>query len=659
MRNPFSFKNSFEKHKYSAADGDADLGFEEAILDPASRGTLERGGEQRPHTRLLFFLVAAMVVFLGGRFFYLSVGKHEFYRAIAEGNRLRIEYLPAPRGAIYDFSGKTIAGNKPSFELVVTPLDLPKDEAERALITARAADILKMQGPELEALIASSASPEFHSILVRQNLGRQDALIFHERSAEFPGFRVVNSPIRDYKLPFAYSHAVGYVGKINPEEYEEKSQQGYLYNDSLGKTGLEQVYEQYLRGTFGERQVEVDARGIIKKIFGEKSPLPGENLYLNIDAGLQEKLYTSLKTRLEAIGRKRAAAVVMNPTSGRVMGFVSLPGYDNNLFAEGISQGDYQKFLNDPNEPLFNRAIGGTYPPGSTIKPVMATAALQEGIVTANTTIRDEGEIVVKNPFGGPDYHFIGYRRKALGVLNVKGAIALSSDVFFYIVGGGYESVKITGLGINKIAEYFRKFKLHEKLGIDLPGEKEGLVPDPEWKKQRFADDELASRWYLGDTYHVSIGQGDVLVNPLHVLSWVSSIANSGKIYKPFLVDRVENNDSKVLKKFEPEVIGELGIDQKYLEIVRQGMRQAVTEGTARTLASLPITSAAKTGTAQFDARNPNRSHAWFVAYAPYEKPEIAIVVLIEDGGEGGVNSAPVVKDVLQWWAANRYLKQQ
>ena len=239
----------------------------------------------------------------------------------------------------------------------------------------------------------------------------------------------------------------------------------------------------------------------------------------------------------------------------------------------------------------------------------------------------------------------------------MRKAIALSSDVFFYIVGGGHDLEKIQGLGIAKLAEFYRKFGLGKKLGIDLPGEQDGLVPDPEWKKQYFGDDPIASKWYLGDTYHVSIGQGDLLASPLQVLSWISAVANGGKIYKPYIVDRIEDNDKYVIKKFEPEIIGDVGIGRETLGVVKEGMRQAVLEGTAKSLGALPITSAAKTGTAQFDAKNPNRSHAWFTAFAPYENPQIAIVVLIEDGGEGGVNSMPVVRDTLNWWALNRYLK--
>ncbi|OGE84336.1 MAG: hypothetical protein A2846_03835 [Candidatus Doudnabacteria bacterium RIFCSPHIGHO2_01_FULL_49_9] len=383
--------------------------------------------------------------------------------------------------------------------------------------------------------------------------------------------------------------------------------------------------------------------------------MPGNDLVLNIDAALQDELYNNLTTRLLELGRRRASALAMDPRSGRILAYLSLPGYDNNKFAEGISSNDFQKLMSDRDQPLFNRAIAGIYPPGSTVKPMVAIAALEERVILPDTLIRDEGAIVIKNIYGGQDSVFIGYGRRALGILNVRKAIAVSSDIFFYIVGGGFGPAKIDGLGIERLAKYFRMFKINEKLGIDLGGEQAGLVPDPEWKQEYFAGDEFSAKWYLGDTYHVAIGQGDLLASPLHVLSWTATIANGGKIFRPFIVDRVEH-DGMIIKQNEPKVIGEIAASRENIQIAQGGMREAVLSGTATSLQRLPITSAAKTGTAQFDSRDRNRSHAWFTAYAPFENPEIAITVMIEDGGEGGISSMPVVRDTLDWWAKNRFL---
>jgi len=656
VRNPFKIKNGIEEDLEIDTGYDT-LAFEESLFgDDSLEERLERGeAASKLRLRFLWWLMVLVFVSVGARLYYLGITEHGYYREISEGNRLRVEYLPAPRGAVYDRYSEVLAANRPSFEAVATPLDLPKDEQERENVIARVAGIIGLSPDEVGNILVQDLSASFQSVLVKQNISRDQALIFNEQARELPGFRVVNTPIRDYKSPFALAHMLGFVGKISLEEYGQYSARGYLFNDSLGKTGLEQVYEDYLRGTFGQRQVEVDARGIIKKVFGEKPSLPGANLRLNIDYDLQQKIYDSLTERLRALGRKRAAAIAMDPRNGEILAYVSLPSYDNNSFAEGITPKDYEKLVSDSNQPLFNRTIGGTYPPGSTVKPMVALAALSEGTITDKTIIQDDGYIVIKNIYGGPDSFFYGYGRRALGLMDVRRAIALSSDIFFYVLGGGYETAKIEGLGIEKLAEYYRQFKINERLGIDLPGEKEGLVPTPAWKKERFGDDPNLSRWYLGDTYHVAIGQGDLLASPLHVLSWTSTIGNGGTIYAPQIVDRIEDNDGGVIKQFEPKVLSRLGIDPKYIQIVREGMRRAVTEGTARSLNSLSITSGAKTGTAQFDAKNSNRSHAWFAAFAPYENPEIAIVVLIEDGGEGGVNAAPVVRETLDWWSKNRY----
>ncbi|MDP3994045.1 MAG: penicillin-binding protein 2 [Candidatus Doudnabacteria bacterium] len=657
MRNPFKIKNGIEGEGFEIDTPYDSLAFEESLFgaDSSSQERLERGeGIAKLRLSFLWWLAILAFISIGARLYYLGITEHSYYREISEGNRLRVEYLPAPRGAVYDRYGEVLAGNRPSFELVATPLDLPKDQLEQENVIARVAAIIGAPADEVKKILTQDQSVSFQSVLIKQNISREQALIFNEQARELPGFRVVNTPIRDYKSPLALSHVLGFVGKISAEEYEQYSPQGYLFNDSLGKTGLEQVYEDYLRGVFGQRQVEVDARGIIKKVFGEKSSLPGLNLHLNIDYGLQQTIYDSLQGRLRALGRKRAAAIAMDPRNGQILAYVSLPAYDNNLFAEGISPTDYGRLVSDLNQPLFNRAISGTYPPGSTVKPMVAAAALSEGIITDKTVIQDDGYIVIKNIYGGPDSFFYGYGRRALGLMDVRRAIALSSDIFFYIMGGGYEPEKIEGLGIERLAEYYRKFKIHEKLGIDLPGEKEGLVPTPAWKKERFGDDPNLSRWYLGDTYHAAIGQGDLLASPLHVLSWTATIGNGGTTYEPQIVNRIEDNNGGIVARLEPKALSTLDIDPKYIQIAREGMRQAVTEGTARSLNSLSITSGAKTGTAQFDAKNPLRSHAWFAAFAPYENPEIAVVVLIEDGGEGGINSVPVVKDALDWWSKNR-----
>lgn len=656
MRDPFSVKGQLSDEAESLEDGSG-LDFEEGFTDLTGPARLDRIVQIHVSLKLLWFLLFISFVLLFGRLYFLTVVKYAYFSNVSQGNHLRIEYLPAPRGAIYDSAGEVISGNKPGFELVASPIDLPKDKAELDNLVKRVSQTLGIPDAEIQTVLDTSNRQTPESVLIKQNLSRDQALVFNEREVEFPGFRVVSTPIRDYKSPFAYAHLVGYTGKITTEEYQQKATQGYRLNDSLGKTGLEQSYEEYLRGKFGQRQVEVDARGTIKKTYGEKPATPGNNLYLNVDAGLQEKLYEALVAQLRAVGKKRAAGIAMDPRNGKILALVSFPGFDINQFAEGISPNDYRKLIEDKNLPLFNRALSGTYPPGSTVKPMVATAALAEHVITESTIIDDRGYIVVPNIYGGPDYFFYGYRHTGLGKVDVRRALAVSSDIFFYTVGGGDSGIRFFGLGIEKLAEYYRRFKIDQVLGIDLPEEQAGLVPTPEWRQQRFADDPVASRWYLGNTYHVSIGQGDLLATPLSVLSWISTIANGGQIFQPYLVNRITDGEGKTIRELAPRVIGELGVDKNILEVVRDGLRQTVESGTARLLNTLPISVSGKTGTAQFDAKNLARAHAWFVAYAPSTNPEIAIVVLIEDGGEGSSVSVPVVRDVLDWWAKNRYNK--
>jgi penicillin-binding protein 2 len=657
MRNPFHLKNGIDSEDWLVQEKHESISFEESLADVNSRGVLEREQDSKSRFGLIIFLVVAIFGLVIGRLYYLTVTKHDYYLEIARGNRLRIEYFSAPRGAIYDSHDLIIAANKPSFELVASPLDLPQDPGQLRSVVGNVAEILQIDPSEIESEISGQHAAIYQSILVKSNLTRDQALIFQERESSLPGFQVINAPIRDYKTPEAYAHAVGYVGKISADEYDAKSSQGYLYNDFLGKTGLEQTYEDYLRGKFGQQQVQVDARGVVQQVFGEIPAQPGDNLHLNLDDVLQQELFTALSGRLKTINKTRAAAIAVNPQNGKVLAYVSLPSFDNNLFAGGIDVKDYASLTANKNQPLFNRAIQGTYPPGSTVKPMIASAALQESVITPQTVLDDSGFLRIRNVYGGPDSLFYGYNHSGLGPVDVRRAIAVSSDIFFYMVGGGYTPAGLQGMGIDRLDQYFKDYHLGSPLGIDLPGEAGGLVPTPAWKAARFPNDPLAAKWYLGDTYHVSIGQGDLLVTPLQLLSWISTIANGGKIYQPYLVDHITDNQGKLVKQFEPQVLGTVPIDAQNLQIAREGMREAVTGGTAKSLNTLSIEVAAKTGTAQFDSRDLSRTHAWFSAFAPYDNPQIAIVVLIEDGGEGGINAVPVVRQVLDWWAKNRYNK--
>jgi len=460
-------------------------------------------------------------------------------------------------------------------------------------------------------------------------------------------------PIREYPFALSSSHLLGFTGIISQDDRKILNTDLYDVNDFVGKFGLEAEYEKYLHGSNGENLVEVDATGKLLNVLGERKAIPGQTLVLNIDQELQQKLYDLMAGGNSS---RKGAAVALNPKTGAVLALVSLPGFDNNLFAHSIKKQDYQKLIQDKNLPMFNRAIAGTYPPGSTVKPMVATAALQEGVISENTVITDRGVLVIPNQYNPSiAYNFYGWKLDGLGPMNVFSAIAESSDIFFYVVSGGHPTSQVKGLGAEKLAEYYRKFNLGRITGIDLQGEKPGLVPDPDWKAKYYENNAVMSKWYLGDTYHIGIGQGDVLATPLQVALWTSVFANNGVGYKPTILDKVVAGNGQTVFQAQPEIAVQGIADEKYIKIVQEGMRQTILAGSGRQLAALPVSSAGKTGTSQFDGSDPKKTHAWFTVYAPYEDPQIVITVLAEAGGEGHSVAVPVAKETLQWWADNRY----
>jgi len=365
----------------------------------------------------------------------------------------------------------------------------------------------------------------------------------------------------------------------------------------------------------------------------------GFNLMLAIDLDLQAKAEEVTKTYLEKNKFKRASVIIMDPQTGEVRALVSLPAYNNNSFAAGISQEEYDKFLNDPNRPLFNRSISGEFPSGSTIKPIFAAGALQEGIINEKTSFLSNGGLRIGEWFF-PDWKAGGH-----GVTDVRKAIALSVNTFFYYIGGGYGDFK--GMGLNGLVKYSKLFGLGEKTGIDLNGESSGFVPTSAWKEK-----VKNEPWYIGDTYHFAIGQGDVLVTPLQVANYTATIANGGTLYQPHLVSKIMNSNNQVIQNIEPKIIRKNFIDTANLNIVREGMRQTVTVGSGRYLNSLPVTMAGKTGTAQWSTQK--EPHAWFIGFAPYENPELSISILVEEGIEGSAVAVPIAYDIFNWYFSNK-----
>jgi len=641
MSNPFEV----ESGSRGLVSRGKNLGFDEAFLgmNDEEPEVLEQEREDIDYRSLAALCLLAILA-LGLRVTFLQGVHGSQYRALAEGNKLRVQYILSPRGLITDRDGKVIAANKPSFELNVVTGDLPTDPDVFYAKVNEIAAIIEKDPEELKGAIAKMSPKSYQDQPLALNITKEQALILIARASQFPGFVAGDTAIRDYKDPLAFTHLTGYSGKINAAELAEREGKDYPLNDYIGKTGIEAWYEEYLHGQAGKKQSEIDARGNFIKTMAEVPPTPGHTVKLNIDYDLQKVLYDSMVSVMAKFSADKAAAVATNPQTGEVLALISMPAFDSNMFARGITQPEYSEIINNESNPLLNRVVGGTYPPGSTIKPVMAIAALSEGIVDTSTKILDDGLIRIGQ------YTYYGYERSGLGIMDVYSAIARSSDIYFYTVGGGNPGTAITeGLGPDRIAQYLRKFFTGRTLGIDLPGERAGLVPDPAWKQE-----VIGESWFLGNTYHYSIGQSDLLTTPLQVNNWTATIANGGKIMQPYIMREIIDETGKVVLRGESTVLGEVGINSEYIKVAQDGMRQTVTDGSGRSMANLGISIAGKTGTAQFINNNLTRTHAWFTSYAPFENPEIALTVLVEDAGGGDRISVPISKAVYEWWIANR-----
>lgn len=596
----------------------------------------------------LWFFICFSLFFLAGRVFYLTIIKGDYYSSIAEGNSIHSVPILASRGQIFDKNGKILAKNVPNQSIVTNPNKLLKvtnleNEEEIANVFNENEKIAKILQEKVnldfqETLTKIDLSVKNkESLILKENISHEEYLIISGLAQDLPGIEVQDTALREYVNGELFSHIIGYEGLIKKEEWESKKND-YLLNDRIGKAGIEIQYEDYLKGKHGFTQSIVDSRGRLIRKLKDESAKKGSDIFLNIDADLQEFATKTLKKQLEKAKTEKGVVIAMNPKNGAILAMVSLPSYDNNLFARGISSSDYNSLITDKNIPLFNRAISGTYAPGSTVKPIVALATLKEKIVSPDYEIESKGSIKVGNfTFGDWATH---------GFTDMRRAIAVSSDVYFYTVGGGYGDTK--GLGIAKMKEYMEKFGYGKKTGIDLQNEVSGLYPDPQWKEEK-----IGEKWYLGDTYHVSIGQGYVLSTPLQVLNSISSIANGGTLYKPKIVSHTIDSDGNKTE-IQPEIIAENLATKSEIKVIQEGMRQTVTNGTATRFKNLPVEVAGKTGTAEFGMTK-GRVHSWFVSYAPYEDPDFALVVMVENQSEEISSSAsPVAYEIYDWYFGGR-----
>lgn len=598
---------------------------------------------------LLKTLVLALFLLLVFQLWQLQVVKGDYYRERAEHNRLRVLDIPAPRGVMYDREMRLLVRNLPSFTISILPADLPVKVQDQ--VYERLGRLLNTDPGEIARGVDERRRERrfFEALPIKHRVDRDTAFIIEEHHRDLPGVILEIEPIREYLEGDTLAHLLGYVGPISPEEYDALRREGYRLEDRIGKTGLELSYEEELRGRPGRETVESDVDG--RKIAGiaVQEPQPGLSLVLSIDLELQRKMREYLE---ENMGRSRyGVTIAMKPKTGEILGMVSIPSYDNNLFSGDINAEALQSLLSDPRRPLVNYAVGGRFPPGSIFKLITGSAALQEGVATTRTRILSTGQISIPSQYD-PRVIYTFYDYAPLGLLDFYQAIALSSDVYFYYLAGGYREFQ--GLGIDRLARYAGEFGIGSPTGIDLPGESAGLLPTREWKLK-----EMKEPWLTGDTYNMAIGQGYVLATPLQMLNVVATVANGGELLRPQLVREIINARGEVVRPFTKKVIRSVPVASENLAAIRQGMREAVRWGTARAVQVPGVEVAGKTGTAEsplLDTRTGEYvTHGWVLAFAPYEDPEIAVVVFDEQG-RGNTTAATTAGKILRYYFSRRVL---
>lgn len=594
-----------------------------------------------------FYFLISIIFILFLRTFQLQIIKGKDFTALAQENKFIIGKLQAERGVIYDRNLKQLVFNLLSFDLILEKNKLPQSETEKQKILKEISQILKMDLKELERKIEENPTLAFS---VAENLDHQALIILETKIDQFPGFRIKENSTREYLDGGSFAHLLGYMTKIKSEELKSDPE-FYSIFDYVGRDGIESSYEKILRKNPGKIRIERDALGnvISKEIVS--LPESGKSLVLWLDSDLQKKIKDELEKKIKEVGAKGGAAVAIDPKTGGVLSLVSFPTFNNNLFSQGISLEEWSNLEQDILRPLVNRVITGQYLIGSTIKPLIAVAALEEEIISPNKKINCQGFIEIPHRYE-PEKSTKKEDWTIHGWTDLRKAIAESCNVYFYAIGGGYGEQE--GLGPSKIKKYLQLFGWGEVSKIDLPIPEwaTGLIPDPEWKKR-----VIGEFWWDGDTYNLSIGQGYILVTPLQVAVAFSAIANGGELLEPRVVQKIVDSQKNVIEEFEPRIIRENFIDPKNLEIVREGMRWAVTgqnspRASAVLLNSLPVSAAAKTGTAEMDRKGcQDCFNIWISVFAPYEDPKIVLVIVLED--VKGLRSqvvVPVAKEILDWY---------
>ncbi|HUX35495.1 MAG TPA: penicillin-binding protein 2 [Candidatus Paceibacterota bacterium] len=619
-----------------------ELDFEETLSEEWSREKdselieVSIGNGPMIFVGLVVFLMAAAIIVKAAT---IGLGQSEKYKMRADANQNAVTLLPAPRGVIYDRNGKVLADNKPVFSAFLKVDEFLRDTGSQKQILDGISAALGISQEEVwNSVESSDLENNGGSLLLASDLNQGE--VVQMKSMNLPDVEIDNSFDRSYPDGEIFSSVLGYTGMVTSADIKNNPE--LLPQDEIGKSGIELLHDDTLRGTDGEIIKKRDARGKLIGDEKETSPSIGQPLYLTIDADLQKYFYDRMSQELSLLGRTKGVGLAMNPQTGEILALINFPVYDNNILSSGGNNSSKLAILNSPDQPLFDRAVSGLYNPGSTIKPLVGIAALKEGVITPDKEIFSPGYIDIPNPYDPSkptrylDWQYQGY-------VNLEMALAKSSDVYFYeLGGGGPDSV---GLGITRLRQWWQKFDLGEQTGIDLPGEAKGFLPSPDWKESKFN-----RPWLLGDTYNVSIGQGDLLLTPIQLLNYISVIANGGKIYQP----TIDKSD-------EHKVISDISYLQPEIAEVRKGMRLVATSKSsqANMLGELPFAVEGKTGTAQI--KNNQQTNAFFVGYTVPDpgtnQKQIAVLVLVENSKEGSLNAVPVAKDVFNWYYQNRIKK--
>ncbi len=581
-------------------------------------------------------LVVVSFLCLWMRVWYLQILKWQYLTGLSENNRVRMVTLPANRGMIKDRNGETLVSIRPAFNLYLTP----EDAGDLGPSLDKLSPKISFDRKKLKKAMARSKS--FKEVLIKGDISREEVAFVEENNMNLSGIHIRAEPLRNYVFNNLASHTLGYLGEISKASLESLKDPKYKQGDFVGKNGLENIYESILRGEKGYKEVEVDVSGRELKLLRKLPPESGNNLILTLDVRIQQELEKLMVGTVDQ--NMNGSVVVMKAQTGEIIAMTSSPSFDPNKFAAGISPQNWNALVTDEWHPLQNRSIHGQYPPASTYKIVIALAGLEEGVIKPDTSIFCPGHFRL----GRGRYRC--WKKSGHGPMNLHDALVQSCDVYFYTIGHR--------LGINTIAKYAKRFGLGSSTRLGLSQEKRGLVPTTQWKLLNKKEP-----WLLGETISASIGQGYNLVTPIQQASMMASVANGGILLKPYLVKRIEGPEGKTKKEFFPNIVGQLGVDPDHLEQIRKALRDVVngTRGTGKRSRLKNIIVSGKTGTAQVVRMKSNeelekgevipvryRDHAWFVAFAPYEKPEIAVAIIIEHGGHGGATAAPIARKIFK-----------